>query len=233
MKFQVLVTDNVRQQGIGSLEESAQVRDRFGMVSLREMLEGDWAADAHFVTYVLKDDAGKDQPPEDQFRLRKTIRAPLTEAGAQILAWGFVGDWDLNENVDEQVLYQAGWDGNPKKKPKISWTFDQIDAFEDQIHDVVEKLRAKSIGPAYVYLTSHGARVVHLYDHDIDVIEHEQVIRGMIHEYKSLGMVLDDAQRLASAVEVRVDDSRDLCILVRLFWHTCLDFTRHKLRVRG
>lgn len=193
MNFQVLVTDKVRQKGIGAMAEAPQVSERFGMVSLQEMLDGDWAADTHFVTYLLKDEEGEDCKQEDQFRLRKTIRSELEEAGAQIQSWGFVGDWDLNENVPEEMLHKAGWDGNPKKKPKISWTHDLIDKFEEELISIVEALRAKHLGPAYIYLTNHGARMIHLYDHDVDVIEHEQIIRGMIAEYENYGWTLDDA----------------------------------------
>lgn len=193
MNFQVLVTDKVRQKGIGAMADAPQVSERFGVVSLQEMLDTDWAADTHFVTYMLKDADGNDCPPEDQFRLRKTIRSELEEAGALLHSWGFVGDWDLNENVSDDMLRRAGWDGNPKKKPKISWTHDLLDTFEDELQTIVESLRAKNIRPAYIYLTNHGARIIHLYDHDVDVIEHEQIIRGMIAEYKNHGWVLDDA----------------------------------------
>lgn len=193
MNFPVLVTDSIYMKGIGAMSDAPQVPDRFGVVTLREMLTTDWQDDTHFVTYHVLDPEGKELPQHEQFRLRKTIRSELEAAGARILSWGFVGDWDLNENVPDEALYKAGWDGNPAKKPKISWTRDLIDQFIEESASVVEGLRAKDIGPAYVYLTNHGARFIHLYDEDLKVTDHEEVIRGMLDEYRKLGYVLDDA----------------------------------------
>lgn len=193
MNFNVLVTDRVRMKGIGSMSEAPQVADRFGVVTLREMLTTDWDDDTHFVCYKALGTDANELPASEQFRLRKSIRGQLEEAGGSVLAWGFVGDWDLNENVTDEMLHAAGWDGNPKKKPKVTWTRDLLDKFIDETADVVEGLRAKDLGPAYVYLTNHGGRFIHLYDEDQPALVHEEIIRGMIEEYRKLGYILDDA----------------------------------------
>jgi len=193
MNFNVLVTDRVRMKGIGAMEEAAKVSERFAVVTMQEMLSNDWEDDTHFVTYKTLGPDGQELPEHEQFRLRKTIRGQLEERGAQILSWGFVGDWDLNENVPDEMLYKAGWDGNPVKKPKITWTRDLLDQFQEESAPVVEGLRAKDIGPSYIYLTNHGARFVHFYDRDQPVLVHEEIIRGMIEEYRKLGYILDDA----------------------------------------
>lgn len=193
MNFNVLVTDRVRMKGIGSMSEAPQVADRFGVVTLSDMLSTDWEDDTHFVCYKVIGPDGSELPSSEQFRLRKSIRGQLEEAGAKITCWGFVGDWDLNENVTDEMLHAAGWDGNSKKKPKITWTRDLLDRFIEETADVVEGLRAKDLGPAYIYLTNHGARMIHLYDEDQPATVHEEIIRGMLEEYRKLGYILDDA----------------------------------------
>lgn len=194
--FNCLITDNVRMKGIGAASDMPQVADRFGVASMRDMLTGEWEDDAHFVCYIVddtKDGEFHELSRDFQFRLRKSIRAQLTESGARIRCWGFVGDWDLNENVSDEMLHKAGWDGKSTTKPKISWTRDLLDKFIEETHGVVEALRAKDIGPSYIYLTNNGARFMHFYDQDQEPSVHEEIIRGMFGEYEALGYVLDDA----------------------------------------
>lgn len=192
MHFNCLVSDSIRIKGIGAMSDAPKVPDRFGVVPVREMLTTEWDDDTHFTCYIV-DGPNGELPQNEQFRLRKTVRAELTAAGARIKAWGFVGDWDLHDNVPEELLHKLGWDGNPKRKPKVSWTRELLDEFMERTHHIVEALRAKDIGPAYCYLTTHGARFLHFYDHDQDVMVHEEIIRGMLEEYRKLGYILDDA----------------------------------------
>ena len=193
MNFNALVTSDVRMKGIGSMEEAADVGQRFDVVSASDLFAREWDSDAHFVVYRLHGTEGEELEGAEQFRLRKTVRTQIEEAGGAIRCWGFVGDYDLNENVPTEHLMRMGWDGQSKKRPKVSWTADLLDQFTDKLESVVEALRARDLAPGYIYLTNHGARFVHFYSADVAPMEHEEITAGMIGLYHQLGMVLDDA----------------------------------------
>lgn len=191
--LEILTTDNVFMKGAGALKDIPQLDSRFAVVDLGDMLHTDWEDDTHFVAYRTFGPDGQPLPAEEQFRLRKTILCEIENKGGSVRAWGGVFDWDLNQNVTAEELKAAGWDGLSKKLPKLTWTKERRQRFEEQLFPLVNELSDRNIGPAYVYLTNHGARMIHLYEQDVDVITHEQIIRGMISEYQKLGLYLDPA----------------------------------------
>ncbi len=192
MTFNILTTPDVRQRGIGSMQEAGEVSQRFAVEPVDSLFGKAWADDRHFVGYRLHGKDGEELAQDEQPRLRKSVRGEIEQAGGAVRCWGFVGDYDLNENVPDSVLTAAGWNGEGKR-PKIAWTQELLDQFTTKLEGVVESLRARDLGPGYIYLTNHGARFVHFYSTDLDPQQHEEVTGGMIGLYAELGVVLDDA----------------------------------------
>lgn len=188
MDFPILIADGPTVQGVGALSEVADASP-LHMLPFEEAMSRRWGVDAHFVCYRSETEDGPFEQ-QDQFRLRKTVEAELKEHGGRVRCWGFVGDYDLNENVSTEVLKAHGWQGG-SKLPKIPWTQTQLDKFLGGLHELSQSLKAKDLGLSFAYTTRHGARFVHVYDAPISTPEHEAAVMGMLQVYETLGITLD------------------------------------------
>lgn len=190
MKFTVAITDDKRITGINCLADGGtRVRRFMALIDFLEMLRTDWDSDAHFVTYVAYNPDGT--LPDSMPRVNKPALGEIKEKGGSVKSWGCVFDWDLKDNVDDQVLRDLGWDGNPKKKPSVPWDDEKLRDFYALLEGAIGSLSERGLGPACVYLTTHGARFVHVYAHEVDVRKQEPMVRGMIREYEKIGLLMD------------------------------------------
>ncbi len=135
---------------------------------LSQALARCWANDAHLLVYTLVDEDGT------RCRARVSKRSPLV---TELLARG---------GRVEVPLLAFDFD-NPGK---CEWTHESRDAFLDQLRAATE---GTPLEPTALYTTKHGARLVYVLTKPVDHLAAEGLIRGIMRDFKTHGVVLDEA----------------------------------------
>jgi hypothetical protein len=137
------------------------------IVPLEEALERTWAEDAHFLTYHLLDDEG------DPVFARASKRSPfvrqLEEAGGRVAVTVLALDYDLPGHAE--------WTG---------------DAFDEFVQVLLEGVATYNLPePSAWYQTLHGARLVYVLDEPTGPQDAEEMLVGLIANWKAAGLEVD------------------------------------------
>lgn len=193
--IRISVTPSHRVDGINHLEDRAPILKVF---DLAHAMREEWAEDAHFFCYGPIDPEGNDASAlgatSDWPRINKPCLPHIRKIGGDVQANIIVYDYDLNMNVDEQVLRDHGWEGQRRKLPKIVWTPSLIEMWAAQLEKTRAYFAEKGVAWAnYIYTTKHGARYIHVLAEGVPVDVAEGYIRGLAEVYRAAGVVMDPA----------------------------------------
>lgn len=181
MKF--AITNDVRQKGIGSLNDTAPL---FQLVDYTDVFEREFTSDVYFVTYGVQEPETTELSGAAFPRLRKTAVSSIESQGGKVLVQALVMDMDLQE--------QTGIDDLPlDDEEKPLWTTTALDVFREAVLDITAKLKERRIAAPLVYTTLHGARFVHPLSWPIETKDAEDCTRGLIRVYDELGLIMDPA----------------------------------------
>lgn len=193
--IRIIVAPHPMTEGIDHLNDQG---DMLTAMRLTEVMEKEWAVDAHFYCYAPVNPNGVDlasiKETEAWPRINKPCLGQIRQAGGDLRTNLFTFDYDNNQNVDEQVLRDAGWGGNRKKLPKLPWTPKLMEDFAEKLVKARAYFEDHNVARAnYVYTTRNGARFVHVLSEGIPVDQSEDYLRGLFEVYARAGLVMDPA----------------------------------------
>lgn len=193
--IRITVTPSKMVTGIDHLEDQGTLLTAY---DLAHAMREEWAQDAHFFCYApvgpKGDDAAALTSKSKWPRINKPCLPHIRKKGGDVKLNAIVFDYDINLNVDEQTLYDHGWDGNRRKLPKIKWTPTLLESWVEKMEHNKQVFLDKRIAWAnYVYTTKHGARYIHVLDDGMPVDEAEAYIRGLSEQYRAAGVIMDPA----------------------------------------